>query len=706
MSSPLKHIPLFKLLLPFALGIVGASYFPYPVSNTLLGIGAALLASLVFLLVYMRFFQFKAKLQSALIASVSGTLLTAGYLLAVLSIERYTDSFFMNFIDEKSYTTFHVILTDELQEKPKSFKTEARILHILSSDEEVVNASGNLLLYLQKEGNEDLQYGDELLIYTKPTAIEATSNPDAFNYKRYLFHHHIYHQAYITTNRIKHLRVPPEFSVRRFAYSFRKKLLAILKKAGFTGDEFAVAGALLLGQKDHLSSSLARAYAGAGAMHVLAVSGLHVGILYWLASGLFKYSRKTTFWRIFKAGFIVVTVWFYALLTGLSPSVVRAGTMFSAIAIGSAFRQQTNIYNTLAGSAFIILTVEPFMIMQVGMQLSYLAVLGIVYLQPKFATFLHPKGWLFRKAWEITCVSVAAQIATAPLGLLYFHQFPNYFLLSNLVVIPAAFLIVLAGVALLLLYPVPYLHVLPEKILYFTTFSLNKVVGTLNTLPNAISTGIDLSTGQTWGIYTAIACLAAYFAYRKTIWVPATIVCCILLMTYQVYERHLHLNQSIVTFYKVRGEPVFSHIQGLEAKLIAEGEFASDEDQMLFNVSHQMWKRGIEEPAILEPCYVSVDSTYALYAIDTLIVLHQLKSTNSLPKLPKVDWMVVSHEAFVPLEWLKKQVPREIIIDGTWRNYKAKKTEEWLKSQHFLATNLNRTGGIERSLVSKGFTIP
>lgn len=706
MSSPLKHIPLFKLLLPFALGIVAASYYPHRISHQLLIAGSTAFSILVLLLFYMKFLHIKAFFQHLLLVVVSVNLLVAGYLLAILSIERYKDSFFLNHTNQKGSATYHIVLTDELQEKTKSFKTEARILHTVSKGGQPVAVTGNLLLYLEKEGNADLQYGDELLIHVKPSAIEATSNPDAFNYKRYLFHHHIYHQAYVASNRIKRLDVQADLSPRRYAFTLRRTLLGFLKEAGFTGDEFAVAGALLLGQKDHLSSSLARAYAGAGAMHVLAVSGLHVGILFWLVNSVLELLPKRTVWRISKALITILFIWFYALLTGLSPSVVRAATMFSAIALGGAFRQQTNIYNTLAGSAFIILTVEPFMIMQVGMQLSYLAVLGIVYLQPKFASFWQPKGWLLRKAWEITCVSVAAQIATAPLGLLYFHQFPNYFLLSNLVVIPAAFLIVFAGVATFILHPIPYVHVLPEKILYYTTLALNKLVGTLNTLPNAITTGIDLSTAQTWGIYTAIACLAAYFAYKKTIWIPATLACCIFLMSYQVYERHLHLRQSVLTFYKVRGESVFSYISGLKAQLIASADFASDEDQLLFNVSHQMWKRGIEQPEVFQPCYVSQDSIYTLYALDTLVILHQMKSANSLPILPKVDWMVVSHEAFIPLEWLKKQVPREIIIDGTWRNYKAKKTEEWLKSQHFLTTNLNRTGGIERSLISEGFTIP
>ena len=211
---------------------------------------------------------------------------------------------------------------------------------------------------------------------------------------------------------------------------------------GVEGKQLKVASALLLGYRENLDKELVKSYASAGAMHVLAVSGLHVGILYLLLTRIFSFLKKV---KKVKNGKFILTIlivsflWFYAIMTGLSASVMRATTMFSFIVIGNELlNRKTSIYNTLAVSAIILMIINPFIVYQVGFQLSYVAVVGIVYLQPKLNRLFYSRYKLVRGVWAITCVSLAAQIATFPLSLHYFHQFSTYFFISNLIVIPAS----------------------------------------------------------------------------------------------------------------------------------------------------------------------------------------------------------------------------------------------------------------------------
>jgi len=172
--------------------------------------------------------------------------------------------------------------------------------------------------------------------------------------------------------------------MKQFAFDARQNLLNILRNHLKIDKNYAVGSALILGHKDELEQDILKTYASAGAMHVLAVSGLHVGIIFLMLNYVFKgLENIKKYGRLFKAILLIVALWIYAFITGLSPSVLRAATMFSFIVIGQSTYRSTNIYNTLSASAFLLILINPFIITQVGFQLSYLAVIGIVYLQPR-----------------------------------------------------------------------------------------------------------------------------------------------------------------------------------------------------------------------------------------------------------------------------------------------------------------------------------
>ncbi|TVQ76014.1 MAG: ComEC/Rec2 family competence protein [Flavobacteriales bacterium] len=250
--------------------------------------------------------------------------------------------------------------------------------------------------------------------------------------------------------------------------------------------------ALVLGDRSDLDPQLRQQYANAGVVHILAVSGLHVGVLYLLISLIFQKLLSGRAWR-FQAFITLAVLWSYALMTGLSPSVWRAATMFSLLSVGVQLGRITNIYSTLAASAFILLILDASLLFSPGFQLSYAAVFGIVRYQPIIAEWWEPKTKWINYAWQIASVSLAAQIVTMPFTLVYFGQFPTYFLLANLLILPLLSIIMIGSIIALLvgsLIQLPFWALYPLDLLYFWE---NFVVKTINQLPYASITHFDLT---------------------------------------------------------------------------------------------------------------------------------------------------------------------------------------------------------------------
>ena len=236
---------------------------------------------------------------------------------------------------------------------------------------------GKLLIYLEKS-IDSLKYGDRILISSRPNQITPPSNPYQFNYKKYLNVRNITHQVYVSS--LDFIQVEGEWGndFVKSINTFRNELANILSQSELNSNQLSVCTALLLGDKSEMSQELTQTFSESGMIHVLAVSGLHVGIIFLLINKLLVFMNRTQLLKLLKVFIVLISLWFYAFITSLSPSVMRAATMFSFIAVANVMQRQTNIYITLAASAFLLLIIEPSMIFELGFQLSYLAVLGIV----------------------------------------------------------------------------------------------------------------------------------------------------------------------------------------------------------------------------------------------------------------------------------------------------------------------------------------
>jgi competence protein ComEC len=350
-------------------------------------------------------------------------------------------------------------------------KYEAKVFQV-----DTTKTTGKILINTEKDSIKSAIGMDDILVTkSQIKSIPNIKNPHTFNYKKYLADKQIFYQLFLSKQFYK--KSPKqELTINGVAFFIRNEINKALKKNGFKNEELAVINALLLGQRNYVSSDLLKNYARAGAIHILAVSGLHIGILLWALMWLFKPLRYFKKGKAITLLLVVLLLWVYACIAGLSASVVRAVAMFTAIAVSLYVNRLSNIYNTLVISMFFLLILHPFYLFDVGFQLSYLAVFAIVWLQPKLYGIITLKSWIFDKIWQLFTVSIAAQIGILPLSIFYFHQFPGLFFVANLVIIPFLGIILIAGIFVVIL---SLLGVLPDFLASgynFIIYFINQIV--------------------------------------------------------------------------------------------------------------------------------------------------------------------------------------------------------------------------------------
>lgn len=373
---------------------------------------------------------------------------------------------------------------------------------------------GNIVLNIRRDALKGLDLGRRILVDSEFQPVQKPKNPSEFNYANYLANQQIYHQMYLVKDEFQVLKRSSETFIMRLQ-NFRASLIQKLEHAGIENDELAVISALLLGDRTSLSTELRQSYINAGAIHILAISGLHVGILLMLFSFLMQPLKSFKHGKLISQFVVLIGLWLFAVIAGLSPSVVRAVTMFSFISVGLFLNRKNSVYHSLIASAFVLLLVHPRFLFEVGFQLSYTAVFAIVWLQPKLENIWKPRYKLLQYFWKLFTVSGAAQLGVLPLSLFYFHQFPSLFFLSNIVIIPVLGVLLGTGLFVLLLVE---LNVDIE----FLIDSYSKLIGLLNDFISFVA-GFESAVIQNiyWSVgmlLTAYAVLLFFFKYteRKT----------------------------------------------------------------------------------------------------------------------------------------------------------------------------------------------
>lgn len=400
-----------------------------------------------------------------------------------------------NFYGSKKHEKLLVVIDNVPEEKTKSVRAFVSVSGVVLGDN-LTEADGKLLVYFKKDSfSLELDYGDELVLAVKPELVPEPVKGQ-FNYKRYLIWHQVFERAYCKDQQWVLVRKNQGISFLSWIYEWRKNISSILKSTFKNKDEYAVANALLIGDDNDIDSDLMSAYTASGTLHVLSVSGMHVGVIYLLLAFVLGRLEKSKYFRNVYYPLIIILVWLYGILSGSSASVLRAAAMLTIVVFGKWINAKSSMYSSLCVSLFALLLYNPFLITETGLQLSYLAVFGIVYLHPKIYKRWSPPMWLVHKGWELTSVSIAAQMVTAPLGFFLFGQFPNYFIIANLIVIPATTIAIYLTILQVIFKDILIL----EKLIILCNTEIiafvNRFVRYLETWPGAVTKDVFINIYQ------------------------------------------------------------------------------------------------------------------------------------------------------------------------------------------------------------------
>lgn len=594
MEKTVQNIPFLRLTIALIIGIIIGNNFTASVQTGL----AILVGILIFLIALNKKYKYSHSL-------LFGQAIQFFFIfLGILVFQQFNKK---PVLHDKGY--FEAVILETPQEKPNSYKSVVQVNAVIISDS--VKPSNELIIayFAKNENVKNIKAGDIILFENQPQIITNNNNPYEFDYKKYLERKRIYRQVYLPeANWIQSDKT--SFSLRCQAEQIRERLLNLYRSQAIDETELEILSALTLGYKRDLDPETKRVFSASGASHVLAVSGLHVGIVFWLISILFGFLQKQKTGRILFVIISISLLWFYAFITGLSPSVMRASTMFTIFVAGQNLNRKANIYNSLAASAFLLLLINPNNLFDVGFQLSYAAVFGIVFLQPKLEKLIVVKNKFIRFFWSLITVSIAAQIATFPITTYYFGQFPTYFWITNTFVIPAVMILIPAGILLLFVSKVHFISGLLATILNYMIKATYFLLSFIEQLPFAV---FDVSVNQVQFVFTA-ATILLVFIYLKSYHFRYVKIILFFILALSISTLLTNINRirnTELIVYNTAKNPGIHLIHGKKNYIISE-EKIKDEELNYFPAIATKRQLGLNPPVFLISTDTFIDENILL----------------------------------------------------------------------------------------------
>lgn len=560
----------------------------------------------------------------------------------------------------------------------------------------VMASEGKVMAYFQKtEAAIRLDYGDLLAFKVPIGAVAPPMNPGEFDYKKYLERQGVTGTVYLKEGDWLPAGVNRKNSVFAFAYYFRGRMIDAMQQCGITGDELGVGSAILLGYDDSLPVQVRHNYVAAGAMHILCVSGMHVGIIYLLASFLLGLMGKSKTALFIRRIVLLALIWFYALITGLSPSIMRSALMISMILFGEIIHRKGFTLNSIAASAFILLLINPNNLFSIGFQLSYVAVVGIVLLQKPLSNGLFVSNQFLGKVWDITAVSLAAQISTMPFTIYYFNQFTLYFWLSNLLMTPLSFFVILSGMFLLLFSWVPGLNVLLGKIVWYGLHWMNAVAAGVEGLSLSLIKGLYMD-GFQFGMSLVLLVLLLLFVNlrKKRMLMEMLVVSAVFALSLALRSQRLE-EQSMMVAYSLRNHTAIVVAQGFHSVLLCDEGLLAEPSAIDYSLKGHWASRQLP---MNPPCYTLDEDFSCRWALKRK---HLLSAQGVLLALWDPSDAFGGHT--IPVDYLLvrgKQKPNlssalshyhigTLLIDGSVPNYQAREWMQQAEACHIPCRNLH-----------------
>lgn len=648
--KPLNFI-VIKLTICLSIGIILSHYINISLNNIFIATLVAIILLTVSYLIARR--QFKRTVWFGILAFLF--MIGLGILTHQLHEEKNNLNHYTKQIDTKNDQQKTIVFKIRERLKP-SIYYDKYVVELMAIDHKTVIGTSLLNMTKDSIGN-SYHIDDVILTYSNFKPLLPPLNPNQFNYKAYLEKQYIYHQLVLDRQSILKLKPQPH-TLFGYASILRDKINDKLNTYDFKPEELVIINALILGQRQDMSKEIYESYANAGAIHVLAVSGLHVGIILLLLNMTLKPIEYLKEGKLIKVCLILILLWSFAIIAGLSASVTRAVTMFSLVAIAMHWKRPTNIYNTLSISIFVLLLFKPMFLFDVGFQMSYLAVLAIVSIQPLLYKLWQPKWKIINYFWQIFTVTIAAQFGVVPISLYYFHQFPGLFFVSNLAIIP--FLGIILGLGILVII-LALLNMLPE----FLANLYGSIISLMNTIVNWVShqeafllKDISYDITHVIGSYLLIIASVLFFKKRSFMRISFVLITILFAQGIWILSDYRNTNHSFTIFHKSRHSVL---AQQLDSELNVYDNL--DSNAILFDrvISNYSVGNSIDQ--------INRDSLHSVYQFQnkTILVIDSLGIYNV--KLFRPDYVLLRNSPRINLERMIDSIhPKYIIADGS--NYK------------------------------------
>ncbi len=642
------------------------------------GISWLILSIGIILLIAFFFISFLKRFRFSLISGVIITLLflSIGSLLIWYKDIRHDKQWLGNFYNGEQ--TLVAILEEPPVEKTKSIKSDATVTALIGNDAKI-KVKGKIIIYFKKDwpaGQPDsplqqLTYGSQI-IFNKPLQeIKNSGNPGGFDYKRYSLFQDITYQVYLKPDEFIVLKNKNENWLDKFLFATREKVVGIIRKNIPGEKEQGLAEALLIGYKNDLDRTLVQSYTNTGVVHIIAISGMHLALVYWLLLRIFKPLKRKKNIKWLRPILIIAGLWVFSLLAGAQASVLRSAVMFTCIVIGENMSKKTSILNTLAISAFILLCYDPFWLWDVGFQLSYAAVLSIViFMQPIYDLF-YVRNKILDFIWKLNAVTIAAQILTVPVSLYHFHQFPNYFLFTNFVAVPLSSIIVLGEIFLCFVSFLPLLATLVGKILTWLIWLMNSYIGRIESLPYSLWDGLQVSILQTILLIAAVTGFSFWLMEKAKAGFKAGLIALLSFILLRSISFIRSGQQQKIIVYNVPQRQAIDLIHGRKYLFIGDTDLLADDFTRNFHLKPSRIFHRVNPFSQIHDLWR--DNNCLVYHSKKILLLDRSISLDAAPGKTDIDLLVFSKNPAVYVKNLVNNFNiKQVVFDGStpaWKIY-------------------------------------
>lgn len=588
-----------------------------------------------------------------------------GYLCAQLAHHIHKPSLLPNSISTAIYYTATINSTPSPTLKTTKYNVGIEKVFIHGK---WLNVNDKAILYFKKDVQNDFDYGDKLLIKGHPEFLENQKNPYAFDYALFLQRRGIYLQDFISKEDFIIVNENHAASLAYLNLYIGDYFENIVANYISSERELNMVKALLIGRRDNITPAMEYAYESSGTTHILAVSGLHVGIIYFLFSAIFKFLKRGKLELIYY-GINILAIWSFVFITGFSPSAQRAATMLTFILVAKLTHRKSSIYNTILASIFFILLISPNLLFSVSFQLSCTAVIGIVYLYKKIYLLVYFRHKIINFFWKITALSLSAQIATFPITIYYFNQFPTFFPVTNLIAIPIAFIVIIGGLLLLITSPLGIIPTLIGKILNFLIYYYNEIMVYISRHSFATIEDLYLKPLHVFLIILCLILALRFIDTKKLSFFRSFTLVLTLLSVWTMFDRIHKSQQREIIFYHGNNKQYFDIYLGQNCFTNINSETEDIRKDVIYNISPSRKFHLIENIYNIKNLDNVIEignNTLIHWNRNTILILSELHSITTKNVDITIDYLIIGKKIIPDIVELKNLMKiKNLILDST-----------------------------------------